>query len=299
MARDEDGVMYVEAGAAVLTDTGMLCVDEFDKMSVSDRAALHEVMEQQHASFAKIGFLLTMKTRISLLAAANPKAGYWDENASLAENVNLPQSLITRFDLIYNLVDEADADRDRMIATHIVLGERPDVLSSEALTAYIRMVRELKPTMSDGVAKVIVQYYVRARLEGGELRVTPRHLEAVKRLAGARAKIYQRTEITEADAKRAIFLVETMIQKTMADPVTGKPDHMKAVSGGSRSAVRLVDEAIASMEGKFTATDVADKVKPSIPDIKRVLGRLTREGAIVERQPGVYERMRRGKTRHS
>lgn len=292
LAKDKDGTMYIEAGATVLTDTGVLCVDEFDKMTEKDRTSLHEVMEQQQTSIAKLGFLVTMKARVSMLAAANPKESYWDDDKTLAENIDLPQTLLTRFDLIYNLRDVPDADTDGMIADRILSGKKPDVLPPEAITAYITSVRPLKPTMSAEAKQAIRQYYIRARLEPGEIRITPRQVEAVKRLAGARAKIYQRKEITSEDATRAIFMVEHMIQKTMEDPVTGKPDHMKAVSGKSRSAVRQVDEAVTSIEGEFTATDLADKVKLSVSDTERALEHLCHRGIVVETSPNVYERAR-------
>lgn len=290
MARDRDGVMYVEAGAAVLTDGGVLCLDEFDKMTASDRAALHEVMEQQTASIAKLGTLVTMHARVSVLAAANPRQGFWDDGLSLAGNIDLPQSMLTRFDLIYNLRDIPDADADRMIAGHILRGESRGTLPVEAVTAYIESVRNLKPAMSEEAAAAIEQYYVRARCEAGEIRITPRQMEAVKRLAGARAKIYRRGTVTKQDAGRAIYLVENMIQHAMVDPATGRPDHAKATGGQSRSPAQ-VDEAVSSMDGDFTAADVASRVGASFPDIKRALERLNRQGILLEGSPGVYRRV--------
>lgn len=292
LAKDRDGVMYVEAGATVLTDTGTLCVDEFDKMTKTDRSALHEVMEQQQTTLAKMGFFLTMKARVSILAAANPKTGFWDDDATLADNIDLPQTMLTRFDLIYNLRDIADTDTDGLIADTILYGGNPDVLPQESLTAYIASVRPLKPKMSVEAARQIRQYYIRARADPGEIRMTPRQLEGVKRLAGARAKIYRREEITGEDATRAIYLVEHMIQKTMVDPATGKPDHAKATGGQSRSAVRLVDEAMADIEDEFTAADIAEKTKLSFPDIERALDHLSQKGVVMEGKPGLYKRVR-------
>ena len=292
MARDKDGVMYLEAGAAVLTDGGILCLDEFDKMTASDRAALHEVMEQQTASIAKLGTFVTMNARVSVLAAANPKQGFWDDTLSLAENIDLPQSMLTRFDLIYNLRDIPNADADRMIARHILGGDTPNTLVPEAITAYISSIRTLAPSMSGEATEAIEQYYVRARSDSGEIRITPRQLEAVKRLAGARAKIYRHDTITKQDATRAIYLVENMIQHAMVDPATGKPDHMKATGGRSRSLIRLVDEATAAIPKEFTAADIAGTVKATFQDIERALERLNTQGILVESSAGVYERVK-------
>ena len=213
MARDRNGVMYLEAGAAVLTDGGLLCIDEFDKTQKTDRDALHEVMEQQTASIAKLGTMVTMNARVSVLAAANPRQGSWDDGLTLSQNIDLPDTLLTRFDLIYNLRDVLDEDADRMIARHILRGGRSDVLPPEAVTAYIASVRPLKPELSEEAADAIEEYYASERHADGELRITPRQLEAVKRLAGAHAKVYRRAEITVDDATRAIYLVRHMIRR--------------------------------------------------------------------------------------
>ena len=291
MARDKDGVMYMEAGAAVLTDTGVLCLDELDKMTKPDRAALHEVMEQQTASIAKLGVMITMNARVAVLAAANPKKSFWDDNLPLADNIDLPESLLTRFDLMYNLRDVPDIENDRKIAAHILGKTDHNVLDVESITAYIASVRPLRPVLSADAAESIQQYYVRARADPGELRITPRQLEAVQRLSGARAKLCRRKEISKEDATRAIYLVENMIQDVMVDPETGKPDHMKAISGESRTPTRRVEEALGDMEGDFTAADVADVTKISIPETERALERLHQSGIVLERRPGIYNRI--------
>ena len=208
-----------------------------------------------------------------------------------AENMVLPDSMITWFDLIYNLRDIPDAKADGLIGKHLLTGGTPGVLSRKEITVYIEMVRSLKPVMTPDVVDAIRKYYIGARSASGEIRITPRQLEAVKRLAGARAKIYRRKEVTIQDATRAIFLVENMIQRTLVDPATGQPDHLLATSGKSRSAVRLADEAIVNMEGEFTAADLVDELKMSFADIERALDRLHRSGMLLEGSPGVYRRV--------
>ena len=276
VAKDRDGVMYLEAGVTVLTDGGVVCIDEFDKMQKSDRDALHEVMEQQSASITKIGMTVTLNARVSILAAANPKKGSWDDDATPAENINLPDTLLTRFDLIYNIRDEADADEDRAIARHILRREKTDALPPEAITAYLESVRPLEPVLSDEAADTLEQYYTRTRMNHGEIIITARQLEAARRLAGARAKIYRRKEITARDAERAIHLVEHMIRRTMTDPATGQ----------SRRRSARVDEATTAIEGNFTAADVAKAARASFPDIKRAPERLGQRGGTTEGQPG-------------
>ena len=120
VVRDASGIFMLEAGAVVLGDQGLVCIDEFDKMRPEDRSALHEVMEQQSASIAKGGIVATLNARTSILAAANPLFGKYDQFKNLTENVNLPIPLLTRFDLIFVVRDIPGEERDRQIAQHII-----------------------------------------------------------------------------------------------------------------------------------------------------------------------------------
>ena len=113
VVRDKTGIMMLEAGAVVLGDQGLVCIDEFDKMKPEDRSALHEVMEQQSASIAKGGIVATLNARTSILAAANPMYGKYDPFKNITENVNLPIPLLTRFDLIFVVRDIPSKERDR------------------------------------------------------------------------------------------------------------------------------------------------------------------------------------------
>ena len=121
VVRDKTGIMMLEAGAVVLGDQGLVCIDEFDKMKPEDRSALHEVMEQQSASIAKGGIVATLNARTSILAAANPMYGKYDPFKNITENVNLPIPLLTRFDLIFVVRDIPTKERDEKIARHLSL----------------------------------------------------------------------------------------------------------------------------------------------------------------------------------
>ena len=265
--RDEfgEGQWTLEAGALVLADMGIACIDEIDKMSDQDRSSLHQAMEQQEISIAKAGINATLKSRCAILAAANPKLGRFDEFMPLHEQINMPPALLSRFDLIFSIIDKPNIDRDNQLALHILqthkAGEvqeniakskkskfskkQGDKLLSNVLpklepdflrkyVAYAK--RNIFPVMSDDALEILRNYYVDFRNSSDDtVPFTPRQLEAFVRLAEASARIRLSEEVTVNDAKRAINIIDQYLRRVGMDRETGKIDIDVIATGISHS----------------------------------------------------------------
>ena len=313
VVRDASGIFMLEAGAVVLGDQGLVCIDEFDKMRPEDRSALHEVMEQQSASIAKGGIVATLNARTSILAAANPMFGKYDPFKNLTENVNLPIPLLTRFDLIFVVRDIPHKEKDRQIAQHILSQhgtsgtDTTSLIDVDILTKYLAYAKQNDPVLTKEAENKIMEFYLKMRSVEGEdkekmITITPRQLEGLIRLSTARARILLKNQVEEDDADRAIYLFNEMLKNAGIDVNTGKID-IGVLQGRPRSEVSKLAtfmEILKSLEGEpqspvLEQTFVDELVKSekfNEEEARNYIRRMVRDATIYESKPGHYNTVR-------
>jgi replicative DNA helicase Mcm len=263
-----EGRWQIEAGAFVLADMGMAIVDEFDKMGEIDRAAMHSVMEGQTVDLSKAGLTATLNARCSILAAANPKLSRFDMMASLQDQINLPPTILSRFDLIFPVMDVPELTTDTLISSHILklhtIGEKraqgmvvsPDeavdvmpVLNPDFLRKYIGHSKTVIPQMSAEAREEIQSFYLRIRSQYDSTKaipITARQLEALIRLAEASARLRLSNIVEKQDVERTIGIVMFCLNKIAYDTEKGvlDSDMISGVSKGRRDLLAVVDSLI-------------------------------------------------------
>ncbi|MCX6707768.1 MAG: minichromosome maintenance protein MCM [Candidatus Woesearchaeota archaeon] len=303
----------LEAGALVLANHGFCMIDELDKMSKEDRSAMHEALEQQTITISKANIQATLRAETTVLAAANPKFGRFDAYEVIGKQIDLPPTLINRFDLIFPIKDMPDKVNDEKMATFILnlhqdSEEKKVAISTNLLKKYISYARKnIAPALSDGALEEIKEYYITMRSSGSSeesavktIPITARQLEALVRLAEANAKLRLSSIVTRNDAKRAVELLNYCLMQIGFDKDTGKIDIDRITTGitaTQRSTISIVRDVIIDLENKIGKTvPVEDIVRGSeekgikADRVDEAIEKLKRSGDLFEPRRGFIQR---------
>lgn len=310
VVREKGGSMSLEAGALVLADKGIACIDEMDKMRPEDRVAIHEAMEQHTVSVAKGGIVATLNARTAVLAAANPSLGRYEPNRTVAENVPLPVTILSRFDLIFVLRDVPNKEADGKMSRHILeihrRGRSPveTQVDAELLRKYVSYAKTVQPELSEAALKRLSDFYLAMRsaseTEGSPVAITARQLESLVRIAESRARVALRREVTAEDAESAITIMKRSLEEVGIDMSSYKVDIDLIMTGRPKSIRDRLSIVLATLMDMEKVTGIVEKdalvneleTKQKIPrnEVERMISQLLREGTIYEPREGCLKK---------
>ena len=302
----------LEAGAMVLANKGIVCIDEIEKMDPNDRSAMHEAMEQQTVTISKANVQASLRAETSVLAAGNPKFGRFDPYQTIASQIDIQPTLLNRFDVIFILRDNPDKAKDDAIASH-VLFEHKDTkargsIDVELFRKYVAYAKKIiQPKLSDEAIEEIKKFYVTLRnaptaadLPLRPIPITARQLEALVRLSEASAKTRLSEKVEKQDATRAINLMKYYLMQAGYDYETKSFDIDKIVTGvtaSKRGKILEVKESIIRLESKIGKLIPVEEIEKELEgkmqktDLDDVLDKLALSGDIFHPKKGYIQRV--------
>lgn len=274
----------LEAGAVVLANGGIAVIDEFDKMGDRDRGALHEQMEQCRIAINKAGINAVLKADTSIIAVGNPKGGRYDPYKTPTENIKLPPTLLSRFDLIFVIKDIPEAELDGKIADFILdhsisntteIENKKILIPQDLLKKYIKYAKKTcHPYIDDKTKGIIKRFYLKLRNEYDSsdaiVSILPRHLDALIRLSESHAKMALRDKVLVSDVEASIKLFHRHLQDTGYDQATGKIDIDRVMTGHSRSTLNKLDVLMKRLDEIFEENNFMALEKNSVVQILEV-----------------------------
>ncbi|RLG12727.1 AAA family ATPase [Candidatus Pacearchaeota archaeon] len=300
----------LEAGAMVLANKGLVCIDELEKMDPQDRSAMHEAMEQQSVTISKANVQASLRAETSVLAAANPKFGRFDPYQSIAQQIDLPPTLINRFDIIFTLRDLPDRSKDEKIATHVLLEnleEQTMLVPRELFRKYVAYAKQrVNPKLSKEAIEELKKFYVELRnkpvASESAMRPIPisaRQLQALIRMSEALAKIRLSNIVSKEDSKEAIELMKYYLMQVGYDYESETFDIDRISTGiptSQRSKIITVRETINHLEGRLGSLIPIEELEKELQgklnkdEIDEALTKLQASGDIFKPKRGYVQR---------
>jgi replicative DNA helicase Mcm len=308
--RERGGGMTLEAGALVLADKGIACIDEMDKMRPEDRVAIHEAMEQHTVSVAKGGIVATLNARTAILAASNPSLGRFEPHRTVAENITLPVTILSRFDLIFVLRDVPNKESDSKMSAHILEIHRKGLspveppIPIDLMRKYITYAKGIRPALTTDATQRINDFYLAMRgaseTEGSPVAICARQLESLVRIAEARARSALRKEVSAEDAEASITIMKKSLEEVGIDLssykmdidiiMTGKPKSVRDKLQTVLSTLMELERETGMVERTALLNELEDKYRVPRGEAERLLGQLLREGTIYEPREGYLKK---------
>jgi len=299
----------LEAGAMVLANKGIICIDEIEKMTPEDRSAMHEALEQQTVTISKANVQATLSAQTSVLAAGNPKFGRFEPTQSITQQIDLPPALINRFDLIFIQRDLPNTAQDEAIASHVLKmhqhkGEK-SAIDRDLFRKYIAYSKQkCKPDLSDEAFNEIKAFYVNLRNQQASsgsdaIPISARQLQGLVRLAEAHAKTRLNPIVTKEDAQVAIRLMRYYLMHAGYDQETNTFDIDRvssSTSSGQRNKIILVKETLKKLEEKFGKQVPLENLREELKDLsdhdfEEAIDKLKEKGDLYQPRSGFVQLM--------
>lgn len=302
----------LEAGVMVLSNRGIVCIDEIEKMNEHDRSTMHEAMEQQSVTISKANIHASLRAETTVLAAGNPKLGRFDPYTPIPQQIDISPALLSRFDVIFIIRDLPNKTQDEAVASHVLEEHKQevirDIVPPKSLRKYIAYAKQkIKPKLTDEAIEEIKNFYVKLRNQSIKsdsdikpIPITARQLEGIIRLAESHAKLHLSQKVTAKDAKIAIELLKTSLSQVGYDEESQAFDIDKittGISSSKRGKILLVKETLSKLEsqlGKLIPIEDLQKAleeKVSQTELEEAIDQLSKTGDIFKPKKGFIQKI--------